>query len=50
MMEDRLPYIEKRSYTFEANDIAEPSKLVVQLVSRCVQCIEQGKASTSRNK
>jgi hypothetical protein len=49
-MEDMLPYIENRSYTFEENDIAGPSRLVVQLVSKCMQCIEQGKAKTSGNK
>jgi hypothetical protein len=49
-MEDRLPHIEKKLSTFEANDTAEPSRLVVKFVGRGVQCIEQGKASTSGNK
>jgi hypothetical protein len=35
-MEDRLPHIERRLYTLEANDIADPSRLVVQFVGRCV--------------
>jgi hypothetical protein len=49
-MEDRLPHIENKLYTFEANDTTEPSRLVVQLVGRCVQCVEQGKANMSGNK
>jgi hypothetical protein len=49
-MEDRLPHIENKLYTFEANNTTEPSRLVVQLVGRCVQCVEQGKANTSGNK
>jgi hypothetical protein len=49
-MEDRLPHIENKLYTFEANDTTEPSRLVVQFVGRCVQCVEQGKANTSGNK
>jgi hypothetical protein len=49
-MEDRLPHIEKRLYTFEENNTTEPSRLVVQFVGRCVQCIEQGKDGMSGNK
>jgi hypothetical protein len=49
-VEDKLPHIERKFYTFEANDTTEPSRLVVQFVGRCVQCVEQGKANTSGNK
>jgi hypothetical protein len=49
-IEDRIPHIEKKLYTFEANNTIKPSKLVVQLVGRCIQCIEQGKISMSGNK
>jgi hypothetical protein len=49
-MQDKLPHIEKKLYTFEAKDTTEPSRLVVQFVGRCVQCVEQGKANTSGNK
>jgi hypothetical protein len=48
-MEDKLPHIERKFYTFEANDTTEPSRLVVQFVGRCVKCIEQGKGNTSGN-
>jgi hypothetical protein len=49
-MEDRMPHIENKLYTFEANDIAEPSRIVVQFVGKCVQCVGEGKANTYRNK
>ena len=49
-MEDRLPHLEKKLYTFEANETTEPSRLVVQFVGKCVQCVEQGKANMSGNK
>jgi hypothetical protein len=49
-IQERLPQVEKKLYIFEANEATEPSGLVVQLVSRCIQCVEYGKASTSGNK
>jgi len=49
-LQEMLPQVEKKLYIFEANEIAEPSGLVVQLVSRCIQCVEYGKASTYGNK
>ena len=49
-IQDRLPHIEKKMYIFEANETTKPSGLVVQLVSRCIQCVEHGKSNTSRNK
>jgi hypothetical protein len=48
-MEDRLPKLEKKLYVFEANDLTEPSRLVAQFVSKCVECIKQGKGNTSEN-
>jgi len=47
---DKLPHIEKKLYIFEANETTEPSVLVVQLVSKCIQCVKHGKANTSGNK
>jgi hypothetical protein len=47
---DRLPHIENKLYIFEANETIEPSRLVVQLVSKCIQCVKHGKANTSGNK
>jgi hypothetical protein len=49
-IQERLPQIENKLYTFEANEATKPSGLVVQLVSRCIQCVEHGKASTFGNK
>ena len=49
-IQERLPQVEKKLYIFEANETTEPFGLVVQLVSKCIQCVEYGKASTSGNK
>jgi hypothetical protein len=48
-IQDMLPHIENKLYIFEANETTELSGLVVQLVSRCIQCVEYGKAITSGN-
>ena len=37
----RLPQLAKDCYTFEANNQAEPSRLITQLVERCVTCTQQ---------
>jgi hypothetical protein len=47
-LEDKLPQLEKILYVFEVNDVTEPSRLITQFVSRCVECIERGKGSTSK--
>jgi hypothetical protein len=44
---ERLPQLERKCYTFEANDQTELPKLIAQLVEKCVNCIEQGKGKTS---
>jgi len=49
-IEEKLPQLEKKLYTFEANNLTKPSRLVAQLVGRCIECIEQGKGNTSGNK
>jgi hypothetical protein len=43
----RLPQLAKSCYTFEASNQAEPSRLIAQLVERCVICIEQAKGQVS---
>jgi hypothetical protein len=50
MIQEKLPQVERNLYTFEANKATDPSGLVVKLVSRCIQCIEYGKANTSGKK
>ena len=49
-IKDKLPHIENKLYIFKANETTKPSRLVVQLVSKCIQCVEHGKANTSGNK
>jgi hypothetical protein len=48
-IEGKLPHLEKKLYMFEANDLTEPSRLVIQFVGMCVKCVEQGKGNTSGN-
>jgi hypothetical protein len=43
----KLPQLAKDCYTFEANNQAEPSRLIAQLVERCVTCTEQAKGQVS---
>jgi hypothetical protein len=42
-----LPQLAKSCYTLEASDQAEPSRLIAQLVERCVTCTEQAKGQVS---
>jgi hypothetical protein len=49
-IQERFPQIEKKLYIFEANEATAPSGLVLQLVSRCIQCVEYRKANTYGNK
>jgi hypothetical protein len=46
-IQEKLPQIERKLYTFEAKEATEPSRLVVQLLSKCIQCVEYEKTSTS---
>ena len=48
-IEDRIPHLENKLYIFEANELTESSRLVVQFVGMCVKCVEKGKGSTSGN-
>jgi hypothetical protein len=49
-MAERFPQLENKLYSFEANNITESSRLVVQFVSRGIKCVEKGKDSTIGNK
>jgi hypothetical protein len=42
-----FPQLAKSCYTFEASNQAEPSRLIAQLVERCIICIEQVKGQVS---
>jgi hypothetical protein len=35
-MEYKMPHIERKFYTFEANHTTDPSMLVLQFVGRCI--------------
>ena len=48
-IEDRLPQLQKKLYLFEVKYVTEPSRLLVQFLSMCVECLERGKGSTSKN-
>jgi hypothetical protein len=49
-IQENLPQVERKLYIFEANEATKPFGLVVQLVNKCIQCVEYGKASISGNK
>jgi hypothetical protein len=42
-----LPQLAKNCYTLEASDQEEPSRLIAQLVERCITCTEQAKGQAS---
>jgi hypothetical protein len=46
-VEGKLPQLVKDCYTCEANNQAEPSRLIAQLVERCVTCTEHAKGQVS---
>jgi hypothetical protein len=46
-VEGKLPQLVKDYYTFEENNQTEPSRLIVQLVERCVTCTEHAKGQVS---
>jgi hypothetical protein len=48
-IEDRLSKLQRKMYLFEAKDVTEPSRILVQFLSRCVECLEPGEESTSKN-
>jgi hypothetical protein len=47
-IEDRLPKLQRKLYVFEAKDVTEPSRILVQFLSSCVECIEPHEGSTSK--
>jgi hypothetical protein len=49
-MEDRLQQLARECYFFEANCQAEPSRLISQLVERCVTCTKHARGQTSSTK
>jgi ArsR family metal-binding transcriptional regulator len=49
-MEDRLSQLARECYFFEANCQAKPSRLISQLVERCVSYTEHVRGQTSGTK
>jgi hypothetical protein len=49
-MEDRLQQLARECYFFEASCQAEPSRLISQLVERCIACTELAQRQTSGTK
>jgi hypothetical protein len=47
-IEDRLSKIQRKLYLFEAKDLLEPSRRLVQFKSRCIECLEPGEGITSK--
>jgi hypothetical protein len=45
-IQERLPQVETKLYTFQVTETIEPSKMVVEFLYRCNQCIEHGKAGS----
>jgi hypothetical protein len=46
-VEGKLPQLVNDYYTFEANNRTEPSRLIAQLVEKCVTCTEHTKGKVS---
>jgi hypothetical protein len=49
-MEERLLQLARYCYSFEANCQAKPSRLISQLVERCVTCTEHARGQASSTK
>ena len=47
MIESRLPELEKRFFSFEANEIPDAPRIFVKFLGKCVQCIDAEKGSSS---
>jgi chromosome segregation ATPase len=47
MIESRLPELQRRFFSFEANEIPEAPRILVNFLGKCVQCVETEKGSAS---
>jgi hypothetical protein len=47
MIESRLPELQRRFFSFEANEIPEAPRILVNFLGKCVQCVEAEKGSSS---
>jgi hypothetical protein len=46
-IESRLSDLQRRFFSFEANEIPEAPKILVNFLGKCVQCVEAEKESSS---
>jgi hypothetical protein len=49
-IQEKLPQIQNKMFSFELNERAEPSRFVVTLIDMFTQCNEQRKVSIARRK
>jgi hypothetical protein len=49
-IQEKLPHVERKLFTFEINETIEPSRFMVELLDRCNQCIEHGNTSITGSK
>jgi hypothetical protein len=49
-IQEKMPQIQKKLFSFEVNERIEPSRFVIALMDRCTQCIELGKESVAGSK
>ena len=49
-IQEKLPLVQKKVFSFELNENIEPSRFVIVLMKMCTQFNEQSKASTSGTK
>jgi hypothetical protein len=49
-IQENLPQVERKLFTFEVNETIDPLRYVVELLDRCNQCIEHEKASIAGRK
>jgi hypothetical protein len=47
MIESRLPELQKKFFSFEANEIPDAPRIFVKFLGKCAQCIDVGKGSAS---
>jgi hypothetical protein len=47
MIESWLPELQKRFFSFEANEIPNAPRIIVKFLEKCIQCIDAEKGSSS---
>jgi hypothetical protein len=47
LIESKLLELQRRFFSFEANEIPEAPRILVRFLGKCVQCVETEKESSS---